>query len=101
MLYKPSTIDLQGINLSPTIKTLRQYDFVCTIGYDDHSDSIYDYAFPVHQNHDAPGTFFVTTGRIETGDRSYGLDRPSQWGEVETWERLREMHNAEVGMIRV
>lgn len=104
MLTKPSISEnFEGVALSPIIKELQKYDFVCTIGYDDHSDTIYDHAFPIHQQYDAPGTFYIISGRVESGDRTFGMDSgaPSQWGEVVTWEQLREMHHSPVGAISV
>lgn len=101
MMLIKNNVNFPGVDLSPAFKELQRYDFICTIGYDDHSESIYDYAFEVHKSHDVPGTFWITTGRIETQDRSFGLDGPSQWGDTCTWEQLREMHNAETGTITI
>lgn len=81
--------------ISPRLAEIMEHDFVVTIGYDDASASIYEYAFPVHQAHDVPGTFFVTTGMVE-GEIGVG-----SWGSAVTWEQLREMHNSEVGTITV
>lgn len=99
MLTKPKLIS--GMSYSKKFQEIMSASFVCTFGYDDHSRYIYEHAFPVHQAHDAPGTFFITTGRIEEQDRSFGLSEPSRWGPVCTWEELREMHTAPVGAISV
>ena len=85
----PTTID-SVFEISPRLAEIMEHDFVVTIGYDDASASIYEYAFPVHQAHDVPGTFWVTTGIVEGGGDG-----------VVTWDQLREMHNSEVGTITV
>ena len=76
------------MEISPKLRQMIDHDLIVTIGYDDASKSIYDYAFPVHQAHNVPGTFWVTTGIVE-GDREEG-----SWGDVVTWEQLREMEQS-------
>ena len=93
LVNAPTRID-SVFEISPRLAEIMEHDFVVTIGYDDCSASIYEYAFPVHQAHDVPGTFFVTTGMVEG-------EVGTSWGSVVTWEQLREMHNSEVGTITV
>lgn len=55
------------------------------ISYDDASDTIYEYAWPVHKAEGVPGIFYVTAGIME------GVIG-TNFTPVTTWDRLREMH---------
>ncbi|MEK5081142.1 polysaccharide deacetylase family protein [Solibacillus sp. FSL W7-1436] len=81
--------------IEPRLAQIMGYDFVCSIGYDDASASIYNYAFPVHQAQNVPGTFWVTTGIVD------GEVSGAGWGDIVTWEQLREMQGATNGKINV
>lgn len=80
---------------SPLLEEISKHDFVFTIGYDDASSSIYEHAWPVHKAHDVPGTFWVTTGMME------GEVSSTTWGDIVTWDQLREMQNSDIGKITV
>ena len=90
--------DLEAIYVqkpSTLLEQIMQHDFVFSIGYDDASLSIYEHAWPVHKAHDVPGTFWVSTGMME------GEVSSTTWGDIITWEQLREMQNSDIGKISV
>lgn len=68
----------------PTVS--RPREALLTISYDDYSSTIYDHAWPVHKEQNAPALFFVYPKAIE--DQFVG----DLWGNADTWKRLREMH---------
>ena len=67
---------------------------IMTITYDDECSSIYDLAYPIHQSENVEGTFYVIPSRI-------GTERVYNYGQADTWDRLRTMNNADVGRISI
>ena len=59
---------------------------ILTITYDDCSNTIYDYAYPVHKSKNAPATFYVIPSFIGTG-------LLKDYGYADDWDRIVEMDN--------
>jgi peptidoglycan/xylan/chitin deacetylase (PgdA/CDA1 family) len=57
---------------------------ILTITYDDESQSVYNHAFPVHQDEGVPGLFYIHSGNV---------GETSNWGDPVTLDQIREMHN--------
>src|SRR5690606_39155060 len=55
-----------------------------TITYDDESKTVYDYAFPVHQEENVPACFYIIPDRP-------GTDKIFNYGVATTWEEIKEM----------